>query len=77
MKHGLQAIEQPLFLGRGEVHFEGSFSLSRASLTLPTSPLTFPFCGLTPAQAANEKTAINNVNQMKCLYINTSLSYVD
>jgi hypothetical protein len=73
MKQGLQGIEQPLFLGRGEAHFDGSFSLSRASLTLLTSPLIFPFCGLTPAHTANEQTAINNVNQMKCLYIKLPL----
>src|SRR5262249_41292100 len=57
--------------GRGEAHFEGSFCVPRASLTLIASTLlAFPFCGLTPAQTANEQTTINNVNQTKYLLIN-------
>src|SRR5262249_10155608 len=62
-------ILQPLFGGRGDLHFAGSFSLSSVLVILLIFTLGFPFCGLAPAQAANEQIAINNVIQMKCLYI--------
>src|SRR5262249_777652 len=44
----LQRILQPLSLSRGDGQFAGFFTLSRASLILPTSVLTIPFCELAP-----------------------------